>query len=104
MCTGSDGNKRKRAPGHKAGKHPKLAVTTRPGNRKSQQHSVLLAPLLSAGRHTPPGSSVTFVELSGNKGWIVESASERKVLEKSADGQFMVEHITGIDHLKTPIC
>ena len=45
---------------------------------------------------------MTFVELSGNKGWIVESASERKVLEKSAGGQFMVEHITGCDHPKTP--
>lgn len=53
-----------------------------------------------AGRHTPPGSSVTFVELSGNKGWIVESASERKVLEKSADGKFMVEHITGLPSRK----
>lgn len=39
---------------------------------------------------------MTYVELSDNKGWIVESASERKVLERSADGQFMVEHITGI--------
>eukprot|EP00903_Cladosiphon_okamuranus_P021614 g19873.t1 len=46
-------------------------------------------------RHTPPGSSVSFVELSGNKGWIVESAKERAVLEKSVDGQFMVENITG---------
>lgn len=47
------------------------------------------------GRHTPPGSSVSFVELSGNKGWIVESAKERAVLEKSLDGQFIVENITG---------
>lgn len=54
---------------------------------------------ISGGRHTPPGSSVSFVELSGNKGWIVESAKERAVLEKSVDGQFMVENITGWDWL-----
>lgn len=38
---------------------------------------------------------MSFVELSGNKGWIVESAKERAVLEKSLDGQFIVENITG---------
>ncbi|CBN80124.1 hypothetical protein Esi_0031_0133 [Ectocarpus siliculosus] len=46
-------------------------------------------------RHTPPGSSVTFVELSDNKGWIVESTKEKAVLEQSSDGKYMVENITG---------
>lgn len=53
------------------------------------------AVVTSGGRHTPPGSIVSFVELSGNKGWIVESAKDGAVLEKSADGHFMVENITG---------
>ncbi|CAM9195150.1 unnamed protein product [Ectocarpus fasciculatus] len=46
-------------------------------------------------RHTPPGSSVTFVELSDSKGWIVESTKDKAVLEQSSDGQYMVENITG---------
>ncbi len=53
-------------------------------------------------RHTPPGSSVTFVELSDNKGWIVESAKEHEVLEKSVDGTFMVENITGMHSIRYP--
>lgn len=52
--------------------------------------------LESSGRHTPPGSSVAYVELSDNKGWVVESAKDQKVLEKSSDGRFMVENITGM--------
>lgn len=56
------------------------------------------------GRHTPPGSSVSFVELSGNKGWIVESAKERAVLEKCVDGHFMVENITGTVHRRLRLC
>lgn len=41
---------------------------------------------------------MSFVELSGNKGWIVESARERAVLEKSVDGHFIVENITGSNY------
>lgn len=46
-------------------------------------------------RHTPPGSSVTFVELSDNKGWVVESAADGTVLERAADGKAVVENVTG---------
>lgn len=44
---------------------------------------------------------MAFVELSDNKGWIVESAKERAVLEKSAGGHFMMENITG---KRSPSC
>lgn len=47
------------------------------------------------GRHTPSGSSVTFVELVEQKGWIVESAQDGTVLEKATDGKLVVENITG---------
>lgn len=46
-------------------------------------------------RHTPPGSSVSFVELVDSMGWIVESAKDGKVLERMGDGEVVVENITG---------
>ena len=38
---------------------------------------------------------MSFVELSDNKGWIVESAADGTMLDRAADGKPVVEHITG---------